>query len=267
MRPKTKDLLAVLDSIAPSKISEEWDNPGLQVGSLHGEIDRIMLSLDPTIEGIREAARRRAQVLLTHHPLLFRPISCLDQDSYPGNVIREALAQGISIVAVHTNLDAAASGINQVLAELLNLKEVAPLHRIPEYPEGGLGRIGLLPEPMALAPFVAKLKKVFCAEGVRVIGETAAPISRTAIMGGAGGSMISRASEMGADVFVTGDVTYHQALEARALGLLVIDAGHFCTERTAFAHFAERLRQGLRGSRFDADVEVFGDEKDPFSYA
>lgn len=258
--------MRLLEPIAPSTISEKWDNPGLQVGSLDQEIHRILLSLDPTLEGIREATRRKAQVLLTHHPLLFKPISCLNQDVYPGNVIREALAGGITILALHTNLDAAASGINSILAELLNLRDVASMNQIPEYPEGGLGRIGFLPEPLAVASFIEKLKMVLCTEKVRIIGKTASPLHRVAILGGAGGAMISKASEMGADVFVTGDVTYHQALEAKTLGVLVVDAGHFSTERTAFYRFAEILKEVLKRNQFDAEVEVYGDEKDPFSY-
>jgi dinuclear metal center YbgI/SA1388 family protein len=267
VKPRIIDLLRLLEEIAPSTISEDWDNPGLQVGSLHQEIGRILLSLDPTLESTREAGRRQAQVLLTHHPLLFKPISCLNEDIYPGNVIREAMIGGISIIAVHTNLDAAAKGINNILADVLTLKDVAPLREIPEIPGGGLGRIGSLPEPMGMAPFLKKLKVALSAERVRIIGERASPIRRVAIMGGAGGSMISRASEMGADVFITGDVTYHQALEAKTLGLLLIDAGHFCTERTAFLHFAKSLRQVLQEKGFEAEVEVYGDEKDPFSHA
>jgi dinuclear metal center YbgI/SA1388 family protein len=256
----------LLETIAPSKISEEWDNPGLQVGSLTREIDRIMLSLDPTIEAVREAARKNAQVLLVHHPLLFKPVSCLDQDQYPGNVIHASLSGSISIVAVHTNLDGAAEGINHILAELLSLEKVEPIRRIPEYPAGGLGRIGFLAEHISVDLLAEKLKTVLSAEKVRIIGRPDASARCVAILGGAGGSMISKASEMGADVFITGDVTYHQALEAKALGLIVIDAGHFCTERTAFLHFADRLRHLFQQNRFAIEVEVYRGERDPFSY-
>ncbi len=266
MKPKVKDLLRMLEVIAPERISEEWDNPGLQVGSVQQEIDRIVLSLDPTLNAIRAARLRNAQILLTHHPLLFKPISCLDTDVYPGNVISDALAGGISVIAAHTNLDTAARGINHILAHLLDLRDVAPLHHIPEYPEGGLGRIGVLPEPVGLAIFAKSLKTALRAEKVRIIGSTTSPILRVAIMGGAGGAMISRAKEMGADIFVTGDVSYHQALEAKSRGLLVIDAGHFSTEKTAFLHFAETLRASLTENQFSAEVEIYEDEKDPFSY-
>src|SRR3989339_1068579 len=129
--------MSLLDTIAPSNISEGWDNPGLQVGSLTQRINKIMLSLDPSIEAVREAARKKAQVLLAHHPLLFKPVSCLDLDRYPGNVIHESLSGGVSIIAVHTNLDGAAEGINHILAELLSLGDVEPLQSIPQYPAGG----------------------------------------------------------------------------------------------------------------------------------
>ncbi|PKN62543.1 MAG: Nif3-like dinuclear metal center hexameric protein [Deltaproteobacteria bacterium HGW-Deltaproteobacteria-15] len=266
MKPTIKDLMSLLNTIAPSNISEEWDNPGLQVGSLTQGIDKIMLSLDPTVEAVREAARKRAQVLLAHHPLLFRPVSCLDLDKFPGNVIHESLSGGVSIIAVHTNLDGAAEGINHILAELLGLGDVEPLQSIPQYPAGGLGRIGFLDEHMAVDVLAEKLKTMLSAEKVRIIGSTDSAARRIAVMGGAGGSMIWKASEMGADVFITGDVTYHQALEAKALGLIVIDAGHFCTERTAFIHFADKLRHLFQQARFAVEVEVYRGERDPFLY-
>jgi len=255
-----------LETIAPLSISEQWDNPGLQVGSYAQKIGKIMLSLDPTIEAVREACRRNAQVLLVHHPLLFKPLSCLNLDAYPGNVIQESLHGKVSIIAIHTNLDGAADGINQILAELLRLQDVEPLQEIARYPEGGMGRLGRLPERTSIGLLAKKLKVLLSAEKVRIIGAADSPVSRVAVLGGAGGSMISRAVQMGADVLVTGDVTYHQALEAKTLGLALIDAGHFCTERTAFHHFAKRLTQLFQEKRFAVEVEMYQGERDPFSY-
>jgi dinuclear metal center YbgI/SA1388 family protein len=256
MRPRITDLLDLLDEIAPSSTSEEWDNPGLQVGNLFGETDRIVLSLDPTLEAVRETAGRRAQVLLSHHPLLFRPISCLDRDRSPGNVISEALTNGISLIAAHTNLDVALGGINDILADLLDLTDLQFLQKTSKGGDAGLGRIGTLPEPMTLGRFTELLKATLSADTVHVVGEADVMVNRVAVVGGSGGSMVPVASQMHADLLVTGDVTHHQALEARNLGLALIDAGHFRTERAALKAFAGRLMSALKERHWDAEVEL-----------
>jgi dinuclear metal center YbgI/SA1388 family protein len=266
MRPRITDLLDLLEEMAPSGASEEWDNPGLQVGNLFGEIERIVLSLDPTLEAVREASGRKAQVLLSHHPLLFKPISCLDRDKYPGNVISEALANGISLIAAHTNLDVALGGINDILADLLGLTDAQFLQKTSKGGDGGLGRVGTLTEPMALGRFTEFLKISLSADTVRVVGEADAIVNRVAVVGGSGGTMIPVASRMQADLLVTGDVTYHQALEARNLGLALIDAGHFCTERAALKAFGGRLISALKDRHWDAEVELYEGEKDPFRH-
>jgi dinuclear metal center YbgI/SA1388 family protein len=121
------DIITLLDEIAPFSNAEEWDNPGLQVGSPSSEIKKILISLDPAIDALRKAKDINAQLLLTHHPLIFNKLSNVNSEEYPGDVITEALTSGISIVAAHTNLDAARNGINDILAEMLNLQNVKPL--------------------------------------------------------------------------------------------------------------------------------------------
>ncbi len=265
MKSEIQDLLQLLEKIAPSALSEAWDNPGLQVGSLSGKMDRVVLSLDPSLEAVEDAIRTGAQVLLSHHPLLFRPLSQLDRDRYPGNVITRALAGSVSIIAAHTNLDAAEGGINDILAHLLKLQEVKPLPETPEVGQKALGRIGRLAEPTALGRFSLNVKNVISAPRIRYVGDFGSLIRTVAVVGGAGGGSIVGAHSLGADVLVTGDVTHHQALEAKQFGLALIDAGHFSTERTAFTHFAERLKAALAANSMRVDVSVF-EEEDPFSY-
>lgn len=266
VKPNTGDFLDLLEGIAPRSLAEEWDNPGLQVGSLSQEVNRIVLSLDPSLEAVRECIRHKAQVLLNHHPLFFKPVSCLNMDHYPNLLLKEALIAGISIVAAHTNLDAAPGGINDVLAGLLELRDVKPLCDDREG-RGGLGRIGDVAEPMTLARFAENLKVALSNESLRIVGKMDLLIKRAAVVGGAGGSMISKAFEGGADVLVTGDISHHQALEAKNLGVGMIDAGHFCTERTAFLHLADTLRDAFRKNRWEVEVKIFQGEKDPFHNA
>jgi dinuclear metal center YbgI/SA1388 family protein len=266
--PKLKALLEVLEEIVPSRAAEEWDNPGLQVGDLSQKVDKILIALDPTLMAVRKALRRNAQVLLTHHNLIFRPLSSVDQQIYPGDVISEALNKRISIVSAHTNLDVVQGGINDILADLFGLQGVQVLDARNDLGiEGaGLGRIGTLPTPLKLAQMTKKVKEVLGTQRVRVVGQKNRRIIRVALVGGAGGSMVSLASKEGADLLVTGDVRHHEALEAESLGLALMDAGHFYTEKAALGPFGDRLRNAFTKRNMKVLVEVYKDEKAPERY-
>ena len=265
MFPKTRDVLDLLEKIAPSRLAEPWDNPGLQTGSYFQEINTIFMALDPTMESLLAASERRAQLLLTHHPLLFNPLSLIDIDVYPGNVIVEAARCGISVVSAHTNLDVAAGGINDIMAGLLGLRDVKVLSEIPGTDMAGLGRIGDLPEPANLLAVVDDVKRVFNTEVVRMVAGADVRICRIAVVGGSGGGLVSLAAEKGADLLITGDISHHHALEARMLGIVLVDAGHFHTEKTAFKHFAEHLRDMVANFEWEVKIETDEDEVDPMN--
>jgi dinuclear metal center YbgI/SA1388 family protein len=264
MIPKLKDVLDLLEKIAPTQLAEPWDNPGLQIGSYSQEIKKIFVALDPTVKALTSASQRNAQLLLTHHPLLFNPLSRLDINVYPGNVIFEAIKSGISVVAVHTNLDVSLGGINDILTDLLDLENVEVLKVIPEKDGVGLGRIGDLPKSTRLSVFVKDVKRILGAEKLRVIGQGDVQIRRLAVVGGSGGSLVSLASEKGADLLLTGDVGHHHALEAQSLGIALIDGGHFHIEKKAFRIFSERLREeAIATQGWDVALEVDEDETSP----
>lgn len=264
--PTLKAVLDVLEEIAPSHAAENWDNPGLQIGDLSQEVCKIFISLDPTLKSLRKAVKRNAQVLLTHHPLIFNPISRLNRDRYPGDVIFEAIERGISIIAAHTNLDAVRGGINDGLAGLFGLQEVRVLEESNDLDEGGSGRIGDLPEPERLSEMIEKIKVILGAERIRVVGRKERRIKRVAIVGGAGGGMVALASKKGAQLLITGDVRHHEALEAEVLGLALIDAGHFQTEKSALKPFANHLRNRFLVKNMEVIVEVNDAEKSPMRY-
>jgi dinuclear metal center YbgI/SA1388 family protein len=268
MVPRLNAILEVLEEIAPSSAAEEWDNPGLQVGYLSQEIEKIFICLDPTLKAIRKAFHRNAQLLLTHHSLIFRPISSLDQKIYPGNIISEALGKGISIVSAHTNLDVALGGINDILAGLFGLQDVEVLEKRNDLgiDGAGLGRIGNLPTPLKLSQMTKKVKEVLGTERIEVVGQKNRKIGRIAVVGGAGGAMVSMASKKGADLLLTGDVRHHEALEAKGLGLALMDAGHFHTEKAALGPFADRLKDAFTKRNMEVLVEVFKDEVAPTRY-
>ncbi|MFH1243416.1 MAG: Nif3-like dinuclear metal center hexameric protein [Pseudomonadota bacterium] len=248
MHPRLRDILELLEEIAPSRLAAVWDNPGLQVGSYSQEIRKVFLALDPTLRTLRRAQDRDAQLLVTHHPLILKPLSRVDINIYPGEVIFEAVRGEISVVSAHTNLDVARGGINDILAGLLDLRDVAVLEeREGEYGVG-LGRIGDLPEPAGLLVVVERVKGILGSRNVNVAGKGGDRIRRLAVVGGSGGSLVSLAFDRGADLLLTGDVSYHHALEAESLGIALLDAGHFSTEKTAFRVFGKDL-----GERFQAE--------------
>lgn len=268
MLPKLKDILSLLNEMAPFHYAEEWDNSGLQVGNLYNPINKIFISLDPSINALRSALEGNAQLLLTHHPLIFNPLSQLDYAIYPGDIIVEAIRKEISIVSMHTNLDVAEGGINDMLANLFSLQNQEVLHVRDDLKIDriGLGRIGDLPEPLGLSSMIEKVKGALEATTVRVSRKEDLDIKRVAVVGGSGGSMVAVASRKGADLFITGDVSHHDALKAEKLGLALIDAGHFFSERAAMALFADNLQECLYRKDMDVMVEVYRQEIGPMGY-
>ena len=265
MIPTTRDVLDLLEKIAPSQLAEPWDNPGLQTGSFSQEISKIFMALDPTMKALISASERHAQLLLTHHPLIFKPLSQLDINAYPGNVVAESVRNAISVVAAHTNLDVAAGGMNDIMAGLLGLQHVEVLEETVGFKGVGLGRIGDLPEPRNLAVIVEEVKQLFDVGKPRVVAEGDVPITRIAVVGGSGGGLVPLAAERGADLMITGDAGHHHALEAEMLGIALMDAGHFHTEKTAFRQFAEHLRGWVADLEWEVEIETYEDEVDPMN--
>lgn len=258
-----KDFLNVLETVAPTRWAESWDNPGLQIGSGTQSIRKIFASLDPTLHALMSASRTHAQLLFTHHPLIFKPLSRIRPETFPGNVITEAARREIAIVAAHTNLDAAPGGINDILAGLFGLTQVDILQPVDPVDGAGLGRIGTLPHPVRLSDMASTVAGVFGATDIRAVGPPGLLIHRIAVVGGSGGSLVSLACEKGADLLLTGDVGHHVALEAQALGIALIDGGHFHSERTAFRVFAKNLEALLRQKGWEVEVETDEEEINP----
>jgi dinuclear metal center YbgI/SA1388 family protein len=261
MTLRLKDFLELLETVAPARWAEPWDNPGLQIGSPAQEIKKIFSSLDPTLKALKSASKAHAQLLFTHHPLIFKPVSRVQTDTFPGNVMAEAVREGIAIVAAHTNLDSAPDGINDILARLLGLTDVEVLKPVED--GAGLGRIGNLSNPVSLSAVAHAVRKVLGEGDMRVVGERDRLIRRIAVVGGSGGSLVSLACEKGADLLVTGDVGHHVALEAETLGIALIDGGHFHSEKVAFQVFARNLETLLSSKGWKIEIETDEGEGNP----
>ncbi len=264
---RLKDVLELMEEIAPHEIAESWDNPGLQIGALNQAIKKIYFALDPTLKNIEKAVSCNADLLFTHHPLIFRPISCINIEEYPGHVIEKAIKNDISIVCMHTNLDAALDGINKILIDLLDLSNVEVLKESETIKEAGIGRIGKLKDPMKLLDFINFLKRIFFIDKVRVVCNKTdfnKAIKRVAIIGGSGSSLLPYAIQKKAEVVVTGDIGYHDALNAIFNGIILIDIGHFSSEKIPFVLFANQFSERLKAKGFDIEVVIDKEELDPF---
>lgn len=228
-----KDILSFLETLAPANLKMEWDNVGLLCGSKNTEVTKILVALDP-FEGVcKEAADIGAQLIVTHHPLIFRAPSTITDETSVGRSIMFLCRHGISAVNAHTNLDVAPGGVNDVLAEKLGLQNITAL-------EDGLLRTGDVTE-QSLESFLASVKEKLGCQGLRYVSG-GKPVKQVAVGGGSCASEMMDALAAGCDTFVTSDIKYNQFWDAQDLGLNLIDAGHFHTENPVVAVLAEKLR-------------------------
>ena len=259
-------IMNALDRIAPRHLAEDWDNPGLLVGSYAQRVERILVALDVDDAVIQEAIDRRADMIVAHHPAIFRGIKQLRTDLPLGRRLAALLTHGIAAAAAHTNLDVAHGGVNDVLAERLGLEKCAAFV-ITAQEEGiteSLGRVGTLPAPMTAEDFARAVQERLGVSHVRLAAAAARPVRRVAVCGGAGADFIDDAVRRGADVYVTGDVKYHDAQRAVEQGMHIIDAGHFGTESPVLPVLAERLRTELAAERGEIEIFVTNTQKDVF---
>jgi dinuclear metal center YbgI/SA1388 family protein len=368
-RARIQDIVGLINSFCPTALAEEWDNVGLQVGDPASEVSRIAIALDPGATAIDEALAQKAELLICHHPLIFKPLRQLTPSDETGKLVTRAIRENLAIVVAHTNLDRADGGLNDWLAERLVLQQTAPLETLEgqlfklvvfvptEHQESlagalfdagaghigaydrcsfrtdgtgtfrpgegsdpfigesgkneavaetrletvvpkeklgrvvakmlkahpyeevaydifpllnsrndvGLGRIGRLSESTTLVGFAEAVKQSLGADHVRYVGVSDQQISKVAVCGGSGASLLSSAARQGADVLVTGDIKYHDARIAESLGVALIDGGHFATEKIMIEAFAQQLREMIDAKGFEIEILPLLCEQDPFS--
>lgn len=243
---KIKEVAAALERFAPLPLQEDYDNAGLQVGLTETEASGALLCLDVTEETVREAVRRGCNVLVAHHPLLFRGLKCVSAATEVERCVREAILHGITIYAAHTNLDNAPGGVNHRMAEKIGLREVQFLQPFSRGGhEGGSGIIGLLPKPEAPLDFLRRVAGIF---GVECLmhneGPAERPVQRVALCGGAGDFLLGESIRQRADVFLTGEMGYHHYFgHERDLWLGVL--GHYQSERFTLSLMRDVLAEAL----------------------
>jgi dinuclear metal center YbgI/SA1388 family protein len=265
MTTTVNDIIACMEELAPANHAESWDNCGLQVGSGEWPVRKIMVALDPSRAVVDQACTRDIDLLITHHPLIFKPLKQIDVGRPPGNLIHMALCRQMAIFAAHTNLDAAAGGVNDHLCEAIGLVETVPLAASgSEDGTWGIGRVGRLAQPMGLAHFAAAVKSSLGLSSVRIAGNNEGTIEKVAVCSGSGSGLLADFFRSGADVYVSGDLKYHDAMTITDAGLKMVDVGHFCSEHLIVPVLAEKIEAWLRARGKTASVLVSAGERDPF---
>lgn len=231
------DIEQALYELAPRELAAEWDNVGLLAGRRDRAVHKVLVSLDVTAAVVEEARQWGAELIAAHHPVIFHPVKRVTDQDPAGEILLRLAEHGIAAVCMHTNLDAAQGGVNDALAAALQLEEAAPLEG-----GGGIARTGRLPRPVSVPDFLFAVQEALGAGGLRCT-DGAKPISRVAVGGGACGEFLWAAAAAGCDAFVTADVKYNQFLDAAALGLTLVDAGHFPTEDVVCPVLARHLSE------------------------
>jgi dinuclear metal center YbgI/SA1388 family protein len=363
-----QDLVGLVHKLYAPELAEDWDNVGLQVGDPGAPLERVLVALDPGLSAVQAAREANAQALVTHHPLLFRPVKRLTPEDAVGQVLWTAVRDGVAIISAHTNLDCAVDGLNSWLAARLGVPQSLPLQPVAgdflklvvfipsgyeqsvaealfsagagqigaydevafrsrgegsfrpgqgtnpfigeigqtehvdefrletivpkrkltrvlekllkvhpyeevaydlvplqnQVPGAGLGRIGRLEQATTLDDFADRVKTALGCDHLRLAGAAKRSVQKIALCGGSGAGLLQTAHRQGADVLVTGDVKYHDARQAEELGIVLIDAGHFATEKLMIEQVADSLREAARQRHWEIVFEAYAGEVDPF---
>ena len=255
MQYKVKDVTQVIEGFAPLSIQEKWDNSGLCIGSPDAPVSSVLFGLDCTPELVDEAIECGADMIVTHHPLIFSGLKKISPDDMVGEAVFKAIKAGISIYAAHTNADKVIAGVSGAMAAKLGLKNVEVLS---EDGEGtGLGVVGELPEPMTAQQMVEMVKERFALKTVKASKPVEGEITKVAMCGGSGGSLISAAKAAGAQLYISGDISYHNFFTPE--GFMLMDIGHYESEieivdilfslvKKNFPTFAVRITQNMHSN-------------------
>jgi len=250
-------LLALVDRLAPVALAEDWDNVGLIVGRHNRPVRRVLVALELRDEVLHEARERGCDTVLTHHPTIFPALAAVTDGAPVAELVLSAAEARVAVVAAHTNLDSCRGGLNDHLAEMLGMRDTRPLRPHPSRPAEGIGRVGRV-APGALEALVRRVEGALEGARVHYVGDPGARVESVACCTGSGGSLIADARAAEVDVYVTGDLTYHDA--DRAEGLPLVLAPHAPTERVAlrrwFRTFERALaREGAEAVFAEADTD------------
>ncbi len=260
MSVKVKDIMDVMESIAPHRLAESWDKPGLAVGDPEREVRKILVALDVIDPVIEEAKAIGADLIITHHPmLLFKKIESITTENLLGKRIFSLIENGIAAFSAHTNLDVAEGGTNDVLAELIGLEQIELLEETfaPAEQGGkaeGIGRIGELPVPIPFKELAERLRQKLNLDHIRLVGDGEKIVKKIGLCTGAGVSFLALSAAKGCDAYLTADIKYHEAQQAVELGLAVADVTHYESEVLIVPVLQKKLTEAARENGWEIEV-------------
>ena len=271
-------IIELMNQLAPPLLAEEWDNVGLQVGDPRQPVRRVWVALDPSLEVVKATCQKKVDLLITHHPLIFRPLKSIDFNTPGGSIIQMAAHHQLAIFSAHTNLDIVRDGVNDVLAQQLGLQNLTVLHPVEvgerakediapltggdaEY---GIGRIGSLAKAGSLKSLVSMVKKKLKLDFIKVAGDLELKVKEVAICSGSGSSLMHAFLASKAQAYISGDIHYHDAREAETANRGIIDIGHFSSEHLLVDALAQQLKNVISKAGIKAEIMACTIEKDPF---
>lgn len=258
-----KDLCTFLDTFAPTSLAEEWDNVGLLLGDTAADVSRVMTCLTLTSDVADEAVSTGTNMIVSHHPILFRKVQRITSANAEGRMLLNLLSNGVAVYSPHTGYDSAIGGINRQLAESLGLQNIAPIREREDDATCGSGRFGDLESDMSLTDFIAHVKNRLSLDKLQFVSGDGGDIKRVGVACGSAAEFLSDAKRKGCDALVTGEARFHALLEARTSGTPMILLGHFASERPSMEHMATVIA----GEFPDVTVEASRVETDPLEWA
>lgn len=265
---RVKNILNTLNQEAPFSLAEPWDNVGLLVGNPEQEVTAVVAGLDPTNALIEEAITLGANVIVTHHPVIFKPLSTINTAEPSGKLLEKALSNHIAIIGCHTNFDSAREGVSTYLASQLGLQKTVPLVAAPETDSlTGLGRIGYYNPPVEAAEFLKKVLNTLELPAVQIAGTLPQKIAAVAVCGGSGSDFAEQAFSQGVDVYLSAEIKHSTAIWAGENNFCIIDGTHYATEKPAVSLLVAKLKEA--GERENWNIEIMQTQKEqpPFRLA
>lgn len=253
---KISDIILLIEDAFPLSFQESWDNSGVQIGCANSECHGVLLSLDITEAVIDEAIERNCNLIVSHHPLLFKELKRISDETYIERCVKKAITHSITIYSAHTNADVAPKGLNIFLGSALGLKDVELLDSSNSQ-EYGLGAIGVLPYPLGWDELQAKLQAFFQSNQIHFNTTPNKLIGSVAVCGGAGAFLWQKAKEKGADIFITGEAKYNDYLDAEGI-ITLITVGHYESE-----HKITELFYRIISSKYPGIAKVTEKEQNP----
>lgn len=252
MMQKSK-FVKIMEKICPPELAEDWDNCGFQVNTEFPELKRVLVSLEVTDAVIREAEEREADLIVTHHPMIFRPIKKVDYNDITGEYIQKLIKNGISVYSCHTSFDKMDGGNNDYLGEVLGLREIEAFDH-----DNGFCRKGITPRNVKFDEFASHAAKRLGVDRCffNLVGDLNKDIYSVGWCTGAGGEFLQDAVREDLDLYITGDLKYHEAQMAKAEGICVLDAGHYGTEVNFVDNMAEILNRKTNLEILKSSVDI-----------